>query len=234
MLSVEGLQVRYGDVPALFDIDLTVGDGEVVSVVGPNGAGKTTLLCTVSGLLRPTAGTVSLNGHDLTGARPDRMVAAGVGHVPEGRHLFGDMSVEENLLVGGISCTDRGERRRRLQQVFDRFPRLADRARQSARTLSGGEGQMLAIGRALMARPRLLMLDEPSQGLAPVVVDDLFALLDELSADGITILLVEQNVDWSLDLSDRAYVLETGRVLAAGPADELARDPSFADTYLGA
>ena len=234
LIQTRGLAVSYGVVEAVHPIDLTVGEGEIVTVIGPNGAGKTTLLSALMGLL-PSRGELIVGGETLARPTVEGMVARGIGLVPEKRELFGEMSVEDNLLLGGFSRWRRGQRDQaaRMQEVFGIFPRLKERRTQLANTLSGGERQMLAIGRALMARPRLLMLDEPSLGLAPLIVREVFRIVASLREMGVAVLLVEQNARAALQVADRAYVLEMGAVALSGPADELARDRRIIDTYLG-
>jgi branched-chain amino acid transport system ATP-binding protein len=232
MLSVRGLTTRYGSIAALRDASIDVAAGELVGVVGPNGAGKSTLLNTVIGALRPAAGTVALDGADVTGLSPDRMLRRGVALVPERRRLFADLTVEENLLVAGVTV-GRGDRRRRVDEVAELFPILRKRWRFPAGFLSGGEAQQLAIARALVSEPRLLLMDEPTLGLAPAMVDVLFELVDRLHRDGRTLLVVEQNARQLLALADRAYLLRTGDVVFGGPARELAEHPDLFDVYLG-
>lgn len=236
LLSVSGLTAGYGRSAVLHGVDLTVAEGEIVSLIGSNGAGKSTLLKAIVGLVSPTSGTVSYDGRVLTGARPERLVRDGVALVPEGRLLFGPMSVAENLELGAHAL---GRERKsvapgQLERVNRLFPVLAERAAQPAETLSGGEQQMLAIGRALMSRPRLLLLDEPSLGLAPKVIGEIFAVLDELRASGVTILLVEQDASLALKHSDRGYVMRTGRVVMGGSAEELLGNEDVRRIYLGA
>nr|MBA2450698.1 ABC transporter ATP-binding protein [Chloroflexota bacterium] len=221
MLKVDGLAVFYDDVQALRDVSFELRAGEVCSIVGANGAGKTTTLKAVSGLLRPAAGRIELDGKRLDGLPPHAIVELGVIHVPEGRKIFPTLTVYENLLMGGYSRRARGERPKNLDRVFALFPILAERRGQPAGTLSGGEQQQLAIGRGLMAVPRLLMLDEPSLGLAPLIVREMFEVVRTIHAQGIPVLLVEQNVIHSLQISDRAYTLENGAVVMSGPAREL-------------
>jgi branched-chain amino acid transport system ATP-binding protein len=232
VLTVSEVSAGYGRVPVLHDVALAVGPGEVVALLGANGAGKTTLLRVISGQLRPSAGSVDFDGRELVGLRPERVVTAGVALVPEGRRLFAGLSVRENLLLGGYSR--RGDDLAPdLERVFGLFPRLAQRAEQPAGRLSGGEQQMAAIGRALMARPRLLMIDELSLGLAPTVVDDLIDLLPGLAREGTAILLVEQDVEAALAVAARGYVLELGSIVKQGPAAALIEDPALTDAYLG-
>ncbi|MBW8270851.1 ABC transporter ATP-binding protein [Caldovatus sp. SYSU G05006] len=232
-LELSGIRAGYGDFQALFGVDLRVAPGEAVGVVGPNGAGKTTLLRVISGLLRPTAGTLRYGGHDLTAVAPHELPALGIAHVPENRRLFPHLTVEENLRVGAYARTARAHFAERRDRVFSLFPRLAERRHQLAGTLSGGEQQMCAIGRALMSGPRLLLLDEPSAGLAPIVVQQVFALVRRIREEGLTVLIVEQNVAQVLRVVDRAYVLETGRIAAAGSSAALAADPAIRRSYLG-
>jgi branched-chain amino acid transport system ATP-binding protein len=233
LLRVEDLCAGYGDMPVLWDVSLAVYPGELVAVIGSNGAGKTTLLHTVAGLLRPTRGTIRLDGAEIQAlpahARPDR----GLALVPEGGQPFPHMTVRENLEVGAYRTRARARGAANLERAWALFPRLREREHQLAGTLSGGERQMLAIARALMSEPRLLLLDEPSLGLAPLVVEQVFAVLDALRRDGLTILLVEQNVQQTLELADRAYVLESGRVVRAGEARALLADPAVAQHFLG-
>ena len=232
MLTVAGVSAGYGRVPVLHDVALSVGPGEVVALLGANGAGKTTLLRVIAGELRPSAGSVDFAGQGLVGRRPEQVVAAGIALVPEGRRMFAGLTVRENLLLGGYSRR-KADLAPDLDRIYGLFPRLAQRAEQAAGRLSGGEQQMAAIGRALMARPRLLMIDELSQGLAPTVVDDLVDLLPSLAGEGTGILLVEQDVEAALAVAARGYVLELGSVVREGPAAELLADPSLTDAYLG-
>lgn len=232
MLEVRALQAGYDGVPVLQGVDLDVGAGEIVALLGANGAGKTTLNKAVSGLLSGTRGRVVFEGLSLLGRAPAQIVAAGLIQVPEGRKVFPNLHVRDNLLLGSYRRA-RASRGANLQRVFDIFPRLAERATQPAGTLSGGEQQMLAIGRGLMAAPRLLILDEPSLGLAPKLVDEMLALIQRIAAEGLSVLLVEQNVVQSLQIARRAYVMENGRITMAGQAAALLRDPRLAKTYLG-
>ena len=234
MLELSGVHVRYGNIRALQGLSLRVETGELVALIGSNGAGKSTTLRTISGLLRPTAGTITFDGADITRAATDRIVALGVSHCPEGRRIFGGLTVAENLRLGAVSRTDRSAIDADRETVFELFPLLRERLAQVGGTLSGGEQQMLAIGRALMSRPRLLLLDEPSLGLAPLMVERIFATIAELKSRGSTILLVEQNVHQALDVADRAYVVETGRITLEGLADDLRHDPKVEQSYLGA
>ncbi|MHB9072783.1 MAG: ABC transporter ATP-binding protein [Desulfobaccales bacterium] len=233
MLTLKSLQAGYGRVPVLKGISLHVRAGEVVTLIGGNGAGKTTTLRAISGLLPPRKGTVEFDGQDLTRMPAERIVTLGLALVPEGRRVFASLSVTANLELGAYHRRDKGEVRRDLDAMRQRFPILKERAHQAAGTLSGGEQQILAIGRALMARPRLLMLDEPSMGLAPRMVTRVYEILAELKAAGTTILLVEQNARAALKVADRGYVLETGRIILDGTAAELREDPEVQRAYLG-
>lgn len=234
LLELQGFSVCYGPVEAVHQIALTVGEGEIVTVIGPNGAGKSTLLNAIMGLL-PSSGTLNLSGSKMARPSVEAMVAAGVGLVPEKRELFGEMSVEDNLLLGGFARWRRGQRdqKARMIEVFEMFPRLDERRAQMASTLSGGERQMLAIGRALMARPKLLMLDEPSLGLAPLIVREVLNIVSSLRRLGVSVLLVEQNARAALQVADRAYVLEMGAVALQGAASDLLHDKRVIETYLG-
>jgi len=232
LLSVRGLTAGFGAGPVLFGIDLEVAQGELVALIGANGAGKSTLLGALSGLVRLTAGTVILAGRDLTNARPEAMVRAGIAHVPQGRRLFGTVSVERNLLLGAYLRRD-GEVRADLERVLGYFPALSDKLRREAANLSGGEQQMVAIGRGLMARPKLLMIDELSLGLAPKVVERLIEVAREINRAGTALLLVEQDVLVALEAADRGYVLENGRVVLSGTAERLRDDPGVRKAYLG-
>ena len=233
LLHIEGLQAGYGDLQILQGFDLEVEPGEVVAAVGPNGVGKTTLLNTISGLVKPRAGRIVFDGRDIAGATPHAIVEAGVVMVPEGRHLFTMMTVEENLLLGAFQKGARKEMRKTLDEMYELFPRLKERRFQGSGSLSGGEQQMCAIARAMMSRPRLLMLDEPSLGLAPIVVKTVFGLVRELAGRGLTVLLVEQKVREALELSRRGYVVDRGRVVMTGPARELLDNPQLQEAYLG-
>ena len=232
LLAVDGLTVAYGAVLALRDVSLDVGRGEIVAVLGPNGAGKTTLLRTIAGALKPQRGTVSFEGSRLTRLVAEDVLRRGIALVPEGRHVFPRLTVAENLAVGGIARRDREGLKQDAEGLLERFPILGERAGQLAGTLSGGEQQQLAIARALMSRPRMLLMDEPSLGLAPLFVDRIFELIAELRAQGVTILLVEQNVHRALDVSDRVYVLSVGRLVASGAANELL-EGELQRAYLG-
>ena len=233
MLEADGLHVGYGDAPALWDISLTVGDGELVAVVGPNGAGKTTLINAIARLLPIRRGRLRLDGVDVTRATPQEVCQGGVAIIPEGRRLFGGMTVEENLEIGCYRRAARRARSESLERVYAIFPILRERHRQLAGSLSGGEQQMLAIGRALMARPRLLLVDEPSLGLAPAVVDQVFEVVQAIHRDGVSILLIEQNAAKALEIAGRAYVLEGGRVVSEGRPGELLAQSHIREAYLG-
>jgi branched-chain amino acid transport system ATP-binding protein len=233
LLEARGLSVAYGDAPAIWDVSLRVGAGEVVSVIGPNGAGKTTLVNTIAGLQRARAGALALDGVDLGRLRSHLVCRHGVALVPEGRRLFARMSVEENLELGAYRGAARRLRAESLGRVYRLFPILRERRRQIAGSLSGGQQQMVAIGRALMARPRLLLLDEPSLGLAPALVDQMFEIIRTIHGEGVAILLVEQNVARALEIASRVYVLEEGRVVAEGPAATLRDDARIRQAYLG-
>ena len=232
LLEVQDLRAGYGPVEVLRGVSLAVGAGEIVALLGSNGAGKSTLNNNVSGIYRPTAGAVRFDGNDIAGTASAAIVAAGLIQVPEGRRVFPNLSVRENLELGSYRRA-RPRRRQNLDKVVATFPRLSERFAQKAGTLSGGEQQMLAIGRALMAEPRLLILDEPSLGLSPLLVDEMFALIGRLNQEGLAILLVEQNVAQSLDLAHRAYVLENGRIAHQGAAADLMNDPGVKRAYLG-
>ncbi|AEB12011.1 ABC transporter ATP-binding protein [Marinithermus hydrothermalis] len=234
ILEVENLTVRYGAVEAVRNVSFYVEEGEVVTLIGPNGAGKTTTLMALAGLL-PAEGRATYRGRPALGRTTEALAADGLVLVPERRELFAELTVEDNLLLGAFTRYRRGERNLKasLEHVYGLFPRLAERRRQLAGTMSGGEQQMLAIGRALMAKPRLLMLDEPSLGLAPLIVQEIFRTLAQLKQHGTTILLVEQNAKAALALADRGYVLETGEIQLSGPAGELAQDPRVLESYLG-
>ncbi|HEY1969398.1 MAG TPA: ABC transporter ATP-binding protein [Pseudonocardia sp.] len=232
LLEVENIQVHYGNIAALKSVSLAVDEGEIVALVGANGAGKTTTLKTISGLRPLSAGRIRFAGEDISRMPGHKRVLAGIGQAPEGRGIFPGMSVYDNLLMG--SYTKRGKAREAgLAEVFELFPRLAERRSQAGGTMSGGEQQMLAIGRALMAGPRVLLLDEPSMGLAPILVAQIFTIISEINKRGTTVLLVEQNAAQALALADRAYVLETGRVVKSAPAKQLLADPEVQAAYLG-
>ena len=232
MLKVEAIDVAYGEIRALKGVGLEVGQGEIVTILGNNGAGKTTTLKTISGLLHPTRGTITLEDQSLLDVPPHAIVSRGVAHVPEGRRIFNRLTVRENLMMGAYLRSDAGVAGD-LERVFGLFPRLAERITQVAGTLSGGEQQMLAIGRALMANPRLLLLDEPSMGLAPVLVEQIFDTIIDINRQGMTILLVEQNASMALSIAHRGYVLETGSIALTGTAAELSDNADVRRAYLG-
>ena len=233
MLTLENVSVNYGAIEALTGISLHVDKGEVVTLIGANGAGKTTTLRTITGLLEPREGRVTFEGEDISGRATHKLVAQGISMSPEGRGVFANLSVRENLQMGAYLNKNKAEVVQDMGRVFEMFPRLKERVAQKAGTLSGGEQQMLAMGRALMSRPRLLLLDEPSLGLAPLVVHTIFEAIEEIRGKGTTILLVEQNAHAALGHSDRAYVMETGRIVMEGPSKELAADPRIKEAYLG-
>lgn len=233
MLQVAGLNVYYGGIHALKGISFHVREREIVTLIGANGAGKTTTLKTISGLLQPRSGTIQYQGREITGVPAHRIVEYGLSQVPEGRRVFVDLSVEENLELGAYKRKDTGGIRQDLKRVYELFPRLAERRQQPAGTLSGGEQQMLAIGRGLMSRPKLMLLDEPSMGLAPLLVKEIFQIIREINFAGTTILLVEQNAHMALSVADTAYVMETGRIVLSGPAEEVARNDEVRKAYLG-
>lgn len=233
MLKAENLEVYYGNIHALHEVSFEVKEGEIVTLIGANGAGKTSVLHAVSGLIPIRSGSVSFLGQDLTLLAPDKIVQLGLGQVPEGRRIFANLTVKENLEMGAFTRKDPKGIKADYQQVFTRFPRLKERLNQVAGTLSGGEQQMLAIARSLMSRPKLLLMDEPSMGLAPLLVQEIFAIIKEINATGTTILLVEQNAQLALSIADRAYVLETGRVVLQGDAQELANSEEVRKAYLG-
>lgn len=233
LLEVKDLSVHYGVIQALKGVSLQVEEGEIVSLIGANGAGKTTLLQTISGLLKKSGGDILFMGKSLNKANAKHIVKAGITQVPEGRHIFPEMSVYENLLMGAYLRKDKDGIKKDLEMVYQRFPRLKDRLSQDASTLSGGEQQMLAMGRALMARPKILMLDEPSMGLAPILVKEIFSIIKDINAQGTTILLVEQNAKMALSIADRAYVMETGNIVMCGSGEELAHSEEIQKAYLG-
>ena len=232
-LEVKNIDVFYGDVQVIFDLSLTVNEGEVVSIIGGNGAGKSTLLRTISGLMQASAGGIDFEDAGIDKASPEEIVERGIVHVPEGRRLFTLMSVYDNLIVGAYNKRADARKEQRLKEVYALLPRLEERQAQIAMTLSGGEQQMVAIGRGLMAKPKLLMLDEPSLGLAPILIKNIFETVRKVADQGTTVLLVEQDVRHSLSLSDRGYVLEHGRIAMEGPADQLLADPHIKTAYLG-
>ena len=233
MLTIESINVFYGGIHALRDVSLQVHAGEVVTLIGANGAGKSTTLRAITGLLTPASGRITFEGHDICGLPAHQLVALGISMAPEGRGIFANLTVLENLEMGAYLVRDKAQIRADMERGFTLFPRLSERAKQRAGTLSGGEQQMLAIARALMSRPKLLLLDEPSLGLAPIVCHTIFATIDEIKAAGTTVLLVEQNANAALKHSDRAYVLETGSVTLSGQAAAIASDPRVREAYLG-
>ena len=233
MLEIKDLHVSYGAIHAIKGISLTVNDGELVTLIGANGAGKTTTLHTINGLLRPASGEILFDGHDLVKTPSNKIISLGLAQVPEGRHVFAQMSVMENLRMGAYILKDKAKINENIEMVFAHFPRLKERSRQLAGTLSGGEQQMLATGRALMTNPKMLLMDEPSMGLSPILVGEIFNIITELHESGITILLVEQNAKMALSVADRAYVLETGQISMSGNAKELANDERVKKAYLG-
>ena len=233
MLEIKDLHVYYGAIHAIKGISLTVNEGEIVTLIGANGAGKSTTLRTVSGLLTPRGGSVSFLGKDISGAPAQDIVRAGISQVPEGRRIFANMTVMENLELGAYIRSDKEGIARDYEMVFGRFPRLRERREQAAGTLSGGEQQMLAMGRALMSRPKLLLLDEPSMGLAPLLIREIFHIIVDINKAGTTVLLVEQNANMALSIASRAYVLETGRITLSGDAGELVQSEAVRRAYLG-
>ena len=233
MLEVKDLEVNYGVIKAIKGVSFEVNEGEVISLIGANGAGKTTILHAVSGLINKTAGTVMFEGKDITKTPAHKIVYMGMSHVPEGRRVFAQLTVLENLKLGAYSRKDKNELNETLEKVYKSFPRLEERKNQLAGTLSGGEQQMLAMGRALMSHPRLILMDEPSMGLSPIFVEEIFNIIKEISASGTTVLLVEQNAKKALSIADRAYVLETGNITLSGDAKTLMNDESVKKAYLG-
>lgn len=233
MLKVEDINVYYGAIHAIKGISLEVSEGEIVALIGSNGAGKSTTLRTISGLMKPKSGKIMYEGKDISGMPAHKIVGMGLCQVPEGRHVFANMSVLENLEMGAYLRSDKEGIAEDMKKVFDRFPRLLERKTQIAGTLSGGEQQMLAMGRALMSRPKLLLLDEPSMGLAPLLVKEIFNIIKDINATGTTVLLVEQNANMALSIADKAYVLETGRITLSGTAKELASSEEVRKAYLG-
>ena len=234
MLEVKNLSVSYGAIEAVKDISFTINAGEIVSLIGANGAGKTTTLHTITGLVPAKSGSVMYNGVDLLKTHNNKIVTLGMAHIPEGRHVFTRMSVEENLEMGAFSLKDQSDLKKDLDMVYGLFPRLKERRNQKAGTLSGGEQQMLAMGRALMSHPKTILMDEPSMGLSPKLVKEIFSIIRKLHEQGITILLVEQNAKMALSIADRAYVLETGRITMEGDAKELLNNEQVRKAYLGA
>lgn len=233
MLNVDNINVYYGNIQALKGVSLEINQGEIVTLIGANGAGKSTLLKTISGLLKPKQGEILYENVSLGGKPAQTVVKRGISHVPEGRRVFANMSVEENLELGAFLRNDKAGIQEDFEKVFQLFPRLKERSKQQAGTLSGGEQQMLAMGRAMMARPKLLLLDEPSMGLAPILVKTIFDIIKQINKDGTTILLVEQNANMALSIANRAYVIETGRVVISGTAEELNASDQIKSAYLG-
>lgn len=233
MLKVENLSVHYGVIQAVKDVSFDVNEGEVVSLIGANGAGKTSILRTVSGLVRPSSGEINFLGNDIQKAATRKIVASGLSQVPEGRHVFPGLTVLENLEMGAFLSNNREENLARLKRVFERFPRLEERKNQDAATLSGGEQQMLAMGRALMSQPKLLLLDEPSMGLAPIFIQEIFDIIQDIQKQGTTVLLIEQNAKKALSIADRGYVLETGKIVLSGTGKELLASDEVQKAYLG-
>ena len=233
MLEVKNLSVFYGVIQAIKDISFEVNEGEIVTLIGANGAGKTTTMQSIMGLIPPKSGTITYEGHNITKMPTHKIVNLGMTQVPEGRHVFQELSVYENLLMGAYSKTDKAQIKRDIEEIYTRFPRLGERKSQIAGTLSGGEQQMLAMGRAMMCHPKLLMLDEPSMGLSPLLVDQVFEIIKDYHKQGTTILLVEQNAGKSLAISDRAYVLESGKIALSGTGEELAQSDEVKKAYLG-
>lgn len=233
MLEVKDIEVYYGMIQALKGISFEVNEGEIIALIGANGAGKTTTLHTITGLLSPKKGSVLFEGQDITKVPAHKIVSLGMAHVPEGRRVFAELSVYQNLKMGAYTRKDKDEIAKTLEMVYKRFPRLEERKNQLAGTLSGGEQQMLAMGRALMSHPKIIVMDEPSMGLSPILVNEIFDIIKEVSASGTTVLLVEQNAKKALSIADRAYVLETGKIVLEGDAKELMNDDSIKKAYLG-
>ena len=233
MLKVDDLSVHYGVIQAVKNVSFEVNEGEVVSLIGANGAGKTSILRTISGLVRPSGGKIEFLGQEIQKAPARKIVASGLSQVPEGRHVFSGLTVMENLEMGAFLHKDRDENQKNLKKVFDRFPRLEERKNQDAATLSGGEQQMLAMGRALMSKPKLLLLDEPSMGLAPIFIQEIFDIIQDIQKQGTTVLLIEQNAKKALSIADRGYVLETGKIVLSGTGQELLASEEVKKAYLG-
>ncbi len=233
MLKVENLVVSYGGIEALKGISLDVPDGKIITLIGANGAGKSTLLRTIIGLVKPQSGKISYNNNEITSLNSQKIVTTGITLVPEGRRVFSNLTVLENLKIGAYMRNDKDEIEKDIEWIYSMFPRLQERNWQLAGTLSGGEQQMLAVGRALMSRPKLIMMDEPSLGLAPLVIKDIFRIIKEINANGMTILLIEQNANMALKIADWAYVLETGRITMEGAGQELLENPQIREAYLG-
>ena len=233
LLEIRDIQVYYGMIQAIKGVSLDVNEGEVIALIGANGAGKTTTLHTITGLLKPKAGSIMFEGTDITKVPAHKIVSMGMAHVPEGRRVFSQLSVLQNLKLGAYTRSDKNEIEESLANVYKRFPRLEERKNQMAGTLSGGEQQMLAMGRALMSKPKIILMDEPSMGLSPIFVNEIFSIIKDVSADGVTVLLVEQNAKKALSIADRAYVLETGTITLEGDAKELLNNDSIKKAYLG-
>lgn len=233
ILKVDHLSVHYGVIQAVKDVSFEVNEGEVVTLIGANGAGKTSILRTISGLVRPSAGEISFLGKEIQKEPARKIVASGLSQVPEGRHVFPGMTVLENLELGAFLRRDREENQKNLKKIFDRFPRLEERKSQDAATLSGGEQQMLAMGRALMSQPKLLLLDEPSMGLAPIFIQEIFDIIQDIQKQGTTVLLIEQNANKALAIANRGYVLETGKIVLSGTGEELLASEEVRKAYLG-
>lgn len=233
MLTIKDLDVYYGVIQAIKGISFTVNEGEVIALIGANGAGKTTILHTITGLVAPKHGSIDFEGHNLLKTPAHKIVSLGMAHVPEGRRIFAELTVFENLMMGAYSRKDNAEITQTLAEVYKRFPRLAERKKQIAGTLSGGEQQMLAMGRALMSKPKIMLLDEPSMGLSPLFVSEIFHIIQEISKNGTTVLLVEQNAKKALSIANRAYVLETGKIVLSGDANEMMNNDSVKKAYLG-
>ncbi|MFE4704814.1 ABC transporter ATP-binding protein [Peribacillus simplex] len=233
MLKIEDINVYYGNIQALKGVSLSINEGEIVTLIGANGAGKSTMLKSISGLLKPKQGKIIYEGQSIGGKAAQSIVKMGISHVPEGRRVFANMTVEENLQLGAYLRKDKAGIKQDMEKVYELFPRLLERLKQQSGTLSGGEQQMLAMGRALMAKPRLLLLDEPSMGLAPLLVKQIFNIIEEINKTGTTILLVEQNANLALSIADRAYVVETGRIVLSGKSEELTASEEIKNAYLG-
>ena len=233
MLRVENLAVNYGMINAVRGVNFEVNQGEIVSLIGANGAGKSTILRTISGLIKPASGTLTYEGQNITKTNAQKIVQLGISHVPEGRHVFKGLSVHENLEMGAFLRKDRANIEEDIQAVYDRFPVLGERQKQDASTLSGGEQQMLAMGRALMSKPKLLLLDEPSMGLAPIFIQEIFNIIQQIQAQGTTVLLIEQNAKMALSIASRGYVLETGKIVLSGTGQELLESDAVQKAYLG-
>lgn len=233
MLTIKDLEVYYGVIQAIQGISFEVNQGEVIALIGANGAGKTSILHTITGLVAPKSGSIDFEGHDLIKTKAHNIVSLGMAHVPEGRRIFAELTVLENLIMGAYHRKDKDGIEETLQSVYQRFPRLEERKKQIAGTLSGGEQQMLAMGRALMSKPKIMLLDEPSMGLSPLFVSEIFKIIEEISKSGTTVLLVEQNAKKALSIADRAYVLETGKIVLSGNAEEMLNNDSVKKAYLG-